>query len=359
MKRLWLFYPENDIALAHGNSNFTAPAAAVALHQAGEALPLWMASDGDYVLCNGINDRWLGEVQTRYGVAAGVWDHRDYACVPVPWGWSAASRKVFENCGFTAGVLPSQKVLDTYRELSHRRTAALFARMIGQELPFVDARAEEVSDIKALSAILADGNPHVVKSPWSSSGRGVHFVIPGRTDEALRQAAGTIRRQGSVMVEPMVCDRLDFAMLYYMECGRARYHGLSVFVTDRSTGRYAGNMVAAPDILASSLAHRVPSDMLAALDRAVSPVLEKLLGQVYEGPVGIDMMADADHRIHIAEINLRYTMGFLSRSLERLVPYGDRYIYEILPGNGVPDGAICLTPPSTVMQFVLRPLHGY
>lgn len=358
MKRLWLFYPENDIALAHGNSNFTAPAAAVALHRAGEILPIWMASSGDYVLCSGVNDRWLSAVQSRYGIEADVWNRDDFDCVPSPWGWSAASRKVFENCGFPAGALPSQDVLDVYRELSHRRTASIFARMIQQELPFVDAGVEEVSDINVLSAIFADGQPHVVKSPWSSSGRGVQFVVPGRTEEALRQAAGTIRRQGSVMVEPMVDDRLDFAMLYYMEGGRARYHGLSVFVTDRSTGRYAGNLVAAQDILAASLSHRVTADMLVALERAVAPVLERLLGGVYEGPVGIDMMAGTSRRIHIAEINLRYTMGFLSVSLERLVPYGERYIYEIISGNGVPEGAICLTPPSSVMQFVLHPISG-
>ncbi len=355
MKRLWLFYPENDIALAHGNPNFTAPAAAVALHRAGEMLPIWMASAGDYVLCNGVDDRWLDDIRARYGIAADVWNHRDYDCVPTPWGWSAASRKVFENIGFPYEKLPAQAEIDRYRDLSHRRTAGTLAEMLRAALPFVDAGAEEVSDLEALSAVLADGKAHVVKSPWSSSGRGVHFVYPGRTGQVLRQASGIIRRQGSVMVEPMVDDRMDFAMLYYMKDGRAVYRGLSVFHTDTSTGKYTGNLVAARDILAAALSHRVGGDTLRALDTALISALEALLGGSYEGPVGVDLMADPDSRIHVAEMNLRYTMGFLSVALERVVPSGECYIYEIISGAHVPDEAICLTPPSAVMRFVLRP----
>lgn len=355
MKRLWLFFPENDIALAHGNSNFTAPAAAVALRRAGSMLPVWMASSGDYVLCDGANDAWLSDIQSRYGVGASVWNHIDYDCVPTTWGWSAASRKMFENNGFSAEVLPADEVLDRYRMLSHRRTAAALADMLHEAIPHVKTGAVEVNSIDDLKVKLCDGVPHVIKSPWSSSGRGVHFVPPDRVGQALRQAEGTIRRQGSVMVEPMVDDRLDFAMLYYMESCSACYRGLSVFHTDVATGKYTGNIVASQDILAGAISHRVGQQMLAMLDTAIRQSLDSLLGGKYEGPVGIDLMADSAGGIHVAEINLRYTMGFLSVSLERLVPTGKIYIYEIIPGDCVPRGAIRLTPPSAVMQFVLRP----
>lgn len=355
MKRLWLFFPENDIALAHGNSNFTAPAAAMTLRRAGSMLPVWMASDGDYVLCDGVNDAWLSDIQSRYGVRADVWNHTDYDCAPTPWGWSAASRKVFENSGFPAEALPTDETLDRYRMLSHRRTAAALAAMLHETMPHVKTGAVEADSIDVLKQVLCDGAPHVIKSPWSSSGRGVHFVTPDRVDQALRQAEGTIRRQGSVMVEPMVDDRLDFAMLYYMESCSACYRGLSVFHTDVATEKYTGNIVASQDILAGAISHRVGRQMLTMLDTAIRHALDSLLGGIYRGPVGVDLMADTDGYIHVAEINLRYTMGFLSLSLERLVPTGEIYIYEIIPGDRVPGGAIRLTPPSAVMQFVLRP----
>jgi len=355
MKRLWFFFPENDIALAHGNAGFTAPAAAVALRRAGEVLPLWMASPGDYVLCNGVDDAWMGDIQYRYGIVADVWNHEDFDCIPTPWGWSAASRRVFENCGFAADRLPSSDTLDCYRQLSHRRTSAALARMLSGMLTFVEAGAMEISDQAELAEVLGDGRRHVVKSPWSSSGRGVRFVGPDRVDEVVRQAVGTIRRQGSVMVEPTVDDRMDFALLYEIEGGAAHYRGLSLFATDMATGRYMGNIVAAQDILASRLSCRVSAERLARLVAAVEISLNTLLGADYVGPVGVDLMAAVDGSVHVAEMNLRYTMGFLSLALTRLVPSGKEYIYEMITGRDVPDGAISLTPPSAPLQFVLRP----
>ena len=41
-----MYFPENDLALASGQAAYTPPPAALALHAAGEALPLWMASAG-------------------------------------------------------------------------------------------------------------------------------------------------------------------------------------------------------------------------------------------------------------------------------------------------------------------------
>ena len=356
MKRLWFFYPENDIALAQGSANFTAPAAAVALRMAGEILPVWMAAAGDRVLCHGINEAWFNEVRTRYGVEADVWNHNEFDFMPTPWGWSAASRRVFEDNGFSADDLPDDGLLERYRQLSHRRTSASFAGMLATRLPWVESGVLEVSDIDELAHILSDGLPHVLKSPWSSSGRGVRFVDAGKADEALRQAVGTIRRQGSVMVEPFVAGRTDFAMLYYVQDGRAHYRGLSVFATDIATGRYVGNIVAAQNVLYNKLSHVIDAARLDILADNTGELLESLIGSSYDGPVGVDFMASADGTVHVAEINLRYTMGFLSLSLGRLVPAGEEYIYEIIRGVDVPPGAIRLTPPSAVMQFVLRPI---
>mgnify|MGYP001140241913 FL=1 len=50
MPRLHLFNPENDIALATGSDNFTAPKAALALRASGAAPPLWYVDPGDTFL---------------------------------------------------------------------------------------------------------------------------------------------------------------------------------------------------------------------------------------------------------------------------------------------------------------------
>ena len=48
--RLFLYNPENDIALASGLPRITPPRQASDIHLSGALLPVWLAGEGDYVL---------------------------------------------------------------------------------------------------------------------------------------------------------------------------------------------------------------------------------------------------------------------------------------------------------------------
>ncbi len=364
MNRLWLFNPENDIALAHDNANFTAPAAAISLRRAGETLPLWIAEDGDEFVCSGVNDRWLREVQEQFGIKVEPWSHKiDY--VPEPWGWSKATRRFFEQNGFPGEVLPSDGRLNDVRRLSHRRTSVIVAEKLKRTLDFPtwDA-AIEIENIGELRNLISNGGRYVLKSPWSSSGRGIIFVDESNVQNALRQAEGTIRRQASIMLERAANRIVDFAMLFDYKPGDCRFCGYSLFSTD-ARGAYSGNIVAAQADIVEKLSQFSDIKQLEAVERALPGILCEVLGEDYCGPVGVDMLVAEGGILHpVVEVNLRWTMGFVALRLARFVE--GEALYSVIPGDHSKEcvpiiengkllgGMLALNPPGSDFSFVLK-----
>lgn len=364
MNKLWLFFPENDIALAHGSSHFTAPPAAVALRRSGEILPLWMASSGDKVLCHGINEAWLSQMQNDFRIEADVWDHSDFDLAPTPWGWSAASKSIFTNEGFPESILPDNKTLEIYRNLSHRRTTGLITEYVIPKLSFeIYPAAVEVSDPEILTSLIASKGNAVIKAPWSSSGRGVRFVDSAHIQSAVNAVSGTIRKQGSVLVEDFINPHFDFALLFYCDKGKAEFKGLSLFATESSNGQYAGNIVDSQESLGCRINSRLVSGQLEALIPILGEAITEKIACSYTGPVGVDMLADNEGKMHIVETNLRYTMGFLALGLARYVQSEALFHIikgtpksistPIIKGGKLIKGSLQLTSPGGDFTFVL------
>lgn len=364
MRRAFLFNPENDIALARNVAAFTPPPAAIALRRAGELLPMWLCQGGDCVVCDGVNARWFEKLTSDFGLAARPWDHDSTDTAPTPWGWSAATRRTLAMHGFPASALPDDEQLATLRELSHRRTAAAVARALAAKLPFaIWPAAEEYTDAERLAAALRQG-PCVVKSPWSSSGRGITFTTPDRADAMATRAAGIIRTQGSVMVEKASTRRCDFAMLWHYDLGDCRWAGFSLFETgDR--GDYRANIVAPQAVLESRIATYADLEQLRTIRSALPEALRSVLADRYSGPVGVDMLIDADGTIDpVVEINLRYTMGFIALALEPHTSVEARFVVErgdttasckyTTTDGRLTDGRVALSQPGCDFTFVME-----
>ncbi len=370
MKKLWLFNPENDIALAHGSANFTPPTAAVRLRNAGEILPLWIADDGDAVMCSGINNRWLEDIQAKFGINVEPWNHSTEFS-PSPWGWSAATRKHFELNGFPCEHLPDDTQLEQIRNLSHRRTSIKLADNLSAVLPFkIWQSATEITNIDHLKSIFESAERSVIKSPWSSSGRGIIFVDQSNRSSALRQAEGIIRKQGSVMLELAAERIIDFAMLFDYSPEKCNFNGYSLFSTD-NRGGYCGNVIASQDVIFKEISCYIPPEQLIYLSEILPNTLHQVFGNDYSGPVGIDMLVaktDNGNVLNaVVEINLRQTMGFVALRLARLIKGRGEYL--ILPGDHTSvchatienqkliNGAIALNPPGCDFTFILRSKH--
>lgn len=330
MRRLHLFNPDNDLALAANLANYTPPPAASRLRRSGECLPLWYGADGDTFVSTGTDARWLDAVRGAFGMDVDVWPDDTAAFAPEPWGWSKATRTDFRHLGFEADALPSDAALDAMRALSHRRTAAALHALLPQQS--LTPAAVEVDSFDALARQLEVWPHAVVKLPWSSSGRGVMGVSLSELTSRRPALEGAIRRQGSAMVEPRLAKGLDFAMLFDMDGGRATYRGLSLFDADIAGG-YAGNRLMPQPEIEGAIKAATSAAAFDAIRAALAPALAQLIGTAYSGPLGIDFFTvEGSDRIALAEINLRRTMGrFCLDFADRYLAPGTRARFDIAP----------------------------
>lgn len=312
---LHIFNPDHDMALASDLSNFTAPHAGRQLRSDLGWLPALWAAEGDAVLVDDAaraERQWL-RASARVSGQRRVWfvERRMLASLIMeriePWGWNKALTAQLRRWGIGDDLLPSESALAGIRRLSHRRTSALLLPMLRSE--GTCGEASECATVEQVEQLLAQHGRLVLKTPWSSSGRGVRFVTALGTHE-LGWLRNVLRQQGSVMAEPLYDKVKDFGMEFVAAAdGSVTYCGLSLFTT--ANGAYTGNLLATEHVKRQLLGRYVPLELLGRVRRDIECHL-RLDG--YAGPLGIDMMmVRNDARCVLlhpcVEINLRRTMG--------------------------------------------------
>lgn len=366
MAKLWLFNPDNDLALAADKDFFTPPAAAARLRRSGAALPLWLAGPGDFVMAGGINDRWLSALERDFGPMAFPWD-RCPDVLPSPWGWSRAAATDFRQAGVAAQNIPNAAWLEKFRALSGRGTAAKVHAELARRIDFpLWPAAVKVGTEAALAEVLRRWPEAVVKTPWSSSGRGVQFVDAAGAAKLLPSVLAAIRRYGYVTVERRASRLCDFAMLFRADSAGVAFEGLSWFDAD-AAGRYKSNLVAPQADILARVARYYPPERLTAVAAALRDILANVCRDFYCGPIGVDMLvaaAEGGNMLHpVVEINFRHTMGFVALALERRVEGAASLSVEAgdttaicapeVEAGRLTAGRLALTPPGGDFTFVL------
>ena len=226
---------------------------------------------------------------------------KDVAMVPeiCPWGWSPALVHELELAGVPRHFMPDREHLEKLRLLSSRCSTVQVQRTLGLDAACCHSLDDVLSCLSQWGSI-------VMKSPWSSSGKGLM-----QTDNPNWQGwvARILRQQGCVVVERLMERQQDFAMEFWMKGGRAEYSGLNVFLTD-AHGHFVENVVGTEqekEALVSSLLTTPQS--LAGIRQWYLEHLPQM-APWYEGPVGVDMLVTSDGSLHpCIEINWRMTMG--------------------------------------------------
>ena len=159
----------------------------------------------------------------------------------------------------------------------------------------------------------------VLKSPWSSSGRGVRYAIPDTLHQHLAWAGKVVRTQGHLMVEKMLEKVMDFGMEFSIGTdGIVRYEGLSLFKT--VGGAYEGSVLATEEEKMEILTTYISETLLEEVYTFICLWMKNKLQGRYHGFFGVDMMVVKDSEQGLAidpcvEINLRRTMGHVALAL--------------------------------------------
>jgi hypothetical protein len=340
MDNVYLFNPENDLALAFGGENYTAPPFAARLRHDLRLLPVWIAPPGSLVLCDERAHRtWLAVMHRRFGIDVKAVSSQELSdlhdCRYQPWGWSLDIRKKLLDLGADADCLPSREYINKLRELSHRRTSIVIHRrlgeMIGHEFSPIPTEFTDFASVKRFA--LKHRNCYV-KAPWSSSGRGIYRALDVEASDFEQWCEGTLKRQGSVLCEPALNSIMDFAVEFYCENGVTAARGYSVFNSDMHS-QYSSGLVTDTAHLKSqisSLYHNID-----VVTGALVRIINDLIAPYYSGWLGIDMLLYRDSKSNevrldpCVELNLRTTMGVLTSIIgERFIDSGSVGTFRIL-----------------------------
>lgn len=372
MKQLFLFNPENDIALGLGLPHITPPRQAALLHKAGAMLPFWLGNINDSILIDSYDitlaNKWRNELIADIGISgpspiSQISTNENFTLCP--WGWSCDAIAQFRKFGINEITFTQLKeTMPIRRELSHRRTALHFLTQWSHNIkPLNFPLPTEAKSAQDITSFLNDNDNAILKSPWSSSGRGVFPISKSTLPASLPRIDGIIRNQGSIIIEPLLPKIQDFAMLFNYNNGFADFAGYSLFFNSTSTN-YGGNFVASDETILKKLSQWIPSSEMEATRDLVANTLAKVLGNNYSGPLGIDMMVcgkDGNTWLDpCVEINLRYTMGFVAKGV--FTKLGKEGVMSISPKNSKPlshkkegDKPIRLVPKNDWFDFIFYP----
>lgn len=375
MSTIHYFYPAHDLALAFGGEHFTPPRAAVRLQSAGALLPLWLADPTDRVLyVESVDNRFFDSISQILLPDVSVTSTITSQYTLSPWGWSNAVFTELSRFGASDKQLPSTEILNEIRKTSHRRTSIIINRELSHLGIDIPVEAVEITSAENIPDVLGKYQNVVLKSPWSSSGRGVFMSHNFPASQLRHIAKGIIARQGSIICEPLLDKIRDFAMLFSSNGkGEITYCGLSLF-SNRYGSTYSGNIVAGQSALERQLTFLIDGELLDNVKTALLKVLPGIITP-YTGNFGIDMMIyrTADGQSHIApciELNLRNTMGFIALSLAEKYLAPDSYgVFEIPTtdsnANSMPPvihnsklvkGTLNLVPENPYFKFTLSVL---
>lgn len=337
-----IFNPEHDIALASDSWHWTSPKAGRQLrHELGWLPAIW-ATPGDIVVVEDIDvarsaaHSVLGEdgikcvfttlSSLRYDIAKA--ESNAFEMNVCPWGWDKSIVSQLRRAGITSQILPCESQLNAQRSLSDRATSANLLAHLVDRLPEKTACgvAHTATSVDDVYDLFCHYGQIVLKSPWSSSGRGVRF-IHSESDWNQRSttewATKVINTNGHIMVEQYQHKVLDFGMEFVAQAdGRVRFECLSLF--NVAGGAYEGSLVMSEQEKMSLMSKYISPHVLSTISAIISEWMSRFLAGVYVGPFGVDMMivcplnGNGNYVVDpCVEINLRRTMGHVAYDLHR------------------------------------------
>jgi hypothetical protein len=317
---MYLFNPDNDLALANFSANYTPPAAAAKMAEELALLPVWYARGASVIAEGEENLSFLQNIKNILPVASSLIPYSDIRLHPqhvvVPWGWNPSLRKRLLSHGVAEEILPTPEDLKRLRHNSGRQHAVRMLRELQALEPAFCGESHYFTALEEFLAYLSSfPGDKLLKMPLSGSGKGLIRILGAITDKQADWCRRVIREQGGVVAEPILNKVEDFAMEFYLDRGVSRFTGYSMF-RSAGSGAYLGNELLSDRRIEEKLSAYIPVVLLEWLRQTLSEKLATLF-PLYTGYAGVDMMiCDTGEGYSVqpcVEINMRMTMGMVAR----------------------------------------------
>ncbi|MDR2980283.1 MAG: hypothetical protein LBV02_07585, partial [Bacteroidales bacterium] len=247
--------------------------------------------------------------------------HAEIVC----WGVSPQAIHLFETLNekhSTHFILPVWR--DEHRYLSRREAGSEVLRKLTEMIPEISPSLipQYTDSIKEMEKTIQQSPvPLLVKSPYSSSGRGLLWLWNGLGAKERELLCGMLRKQQHVSLEPILNKKLDFSLQYACDGnGSISLEGYSIFATN-DKGAYIGSHLAPQSNLIGRITAFIPNELLRRVENELTRLIKHQYAACYKGCVGVDMMIyeeNGEYKIHpCVEINMRYSMGYVALKIQQ------------------------------------------
>lgn len=282
-------------------------------------LPAYWAEEKDWLLVQEAVDKEFGKelgIRVRC-VTEDELARETEGIKGMPWGRSP------KTCHWLAERGMGEEWQEEWKEWYSRKTACQGLRTLFEQMSFLEARIipQVCASLEEIEYRMAkEGGEWLIKSPWSSSGKGQLRCKGAFGAKSKEWIDGVLKRQGYVMLERYLNKVLDFAMEFQATESGMEFIGWSFFETGEH-GEYQGNMISPQSRMESELIRLLGTETVQSLKCHLPRMLEALYPS-YRGFLGVDMMVYKDNEDHLrvhpcVEINLRFNMGIVAYFLNR------------------------------------------
>jgi hypothetical protein len=323
------FNPGHETAVLNASKHYHPPAHVAKMQTDLAFLPAGYASGGDYVFMETSlpNDFIRSFEPLKLDIKQ---------VTPADF---ATNREVFRHSAIDLWGISPQSV-HFFEKLNEEHNLSLTVPQWKEELRFLGSRfaAQQLlagllnripeiepailpcfySGIEAIEKQMVHSREQIlIKSPYSSSGRGLLWLPPGKLSQSERQIlTGMLKKQSQVSVEKVLDKQLDFSMQFENTVeGETRFIGYSIFRTN-AKGAYEKSLLASRERAEKRIAALTGMDLLLQTRIALTEMIREMFVPFYSGIIGIDLLvykSGGSFRLHpCVEINMRKNMGYLS-----------------------------------------------
>jgi hypothetical protein len=326
------FNPGHETAVLNASKYYQPPANQVKMQADLAFLPAWYADEGDWVLIvSKLPPAFQNELQKFAPMA------QAFSLANIPDRWTELSRQSLALWGISPQSvhyfdkinrqydlhwqIPAWR--DTLRDLGNRFAGKHLLTYLLDQFPILDKEIlpQTFSSMQEIETYLLQCNERqLLKSPYSSSGRGLLWLPPGKLAQSERQIIhGMLKKQSAVSIEKALEKQLDFSMHFEINPERqTQCIGYSVFQTNEK-GHYEKSFLASQTILKEKITKYIDENVLHQIQQSITEYLQQQYASEYTGNIGVDMLVyrsgEYDQLHPCIEINMRKSMGYLAIQL--------------------------------------------
>ncbi len=337
-QELFIFNPTCEMEIANGEFSWQPNKTLRQFERDLQYLPLLFAKKGDILVVHNepspIFQNWMNviDIPEVYYVPEKNLLSPEVANIYKPgklspWGWSPAihhklqylkpgTAEQFQNS-------PSSNWEKWHKNHYSRSTSLQILKDITSTHKEADLLPESlhpqvVKTVEGVKNCFNQWSQIVLKSPWSSSGRGVQMLRYGELNKSNVQWINSIlKQQGYIMVEPLLEKLTDLSMHFHISPESIQYLGFGKFTTNKN-GQYQNNI-----IRPQKNERDFPIPLKKLYVWLINSFESLNIQQKYEGYAGVDLMGlklGNKTIVHpCVEVNWRFNMGLVALQLEKFI----------------------------------------